>query len=110
METKMFEIRDRGTMIPVIATKLQSDNVEENFLLQHAGYDPMGHDVLVSRIEGGDCKSNYCAFEWQYGGARTMTIAHEYIQDNFDKLESGAVVDVEFILAETPTKKVSERF
>jgi hypothetical protein len=111
MNTKMFEIRDRGTLIPVIATKLVAPtlNEAEAFLLQRAGYSPSMKQVLVSRIEGGDCKSGYTPFDW-LNGTRTMLKAHEYIEKCFDELESGAVVDVEYILGETNKMKQSERF
>jgi len=39
-----------------------------------------------------------------------MLKAHEYIEKCFDELESGAVVDVEYILGETNKMKQSERF
>ncbi len=34
---------------------------------------------------------------------------HTWLIDHFDEIESGAVVDVEFILGEKPAPKVSER-
>lgn len=38
-----------------------------------------------------------------------MRGAHEYILETFDLLESGEVVDVEFIRGEKPVAKKSER-
>lgn len=38
-----------------------------------------------------------------------MTVAHKNIEEQFDHLESGSVIDVEFILGQTPAPKKSER-
>ena len=38
-----------------------------------------------------------------------MIEAHRHIQYSWDELESGDVVDVEYILGESKFKKVSER-
>jgi hypothetical protein len=43
------------------------------------------------------------------GGARTKRVAHNYIAEHRDDLADGDVVDVEYILGETMTRKVSER-
>ena len=41
--------------------------------------------------------------------ARTMIVAHKFIKEHFDELETGDVIDVEYILGETDTQKMSER-
>lgn len=75
MITKMFEIRDRATMIPVIATMLTSSHEQEAFLLRRAGFDPIiGSHVLISRATGG--QAEYAGYKWD-NGSRTMKIAHE---------------------------------
>ena len=38
-----------------------------------------------------------------------MTAAHQHIIENFDEIEHGGLVDVEFILGETEEPKTSER-
>ena len=107
MDTKLFEVRDRGTFIPVIATLMIPVGTEadaEAFLLKRAGFDFDSAFVLLARLEGGDAL--YDPFGWVN---RTMRTAHIYIQDNWDALRSGDVVDVEFILGERPAPKISER-
>ena len=52
--------------------------------------------------------ATYDPFAWG-SDTRTYQVAHQYIIDHFDELESGAVVDVEFILKETTEPKKSER-
>jgi hypothetical protein len=120
MLTKMFEVRDRDTFIPVVATKLSPDTRwntglekseldAEKFLLESAGYRDSRHYILLSKIDGGSCKSNYTPFGWDKNDGRTMFCAHEFIEQNFDSLESGEVIDVEYLLHETKVKKETQR-
>ena len=107
MKSKTFEIRDSATFIPVLAVKIDAfaEPEPDHYLLRRAGYGGTPC-VIVVKLEGGG--GYYDPYDWP-GGTRTMTVAHEYITQQFDNLETGAVVDVEFILGETPTEKQSER-
>lgn len=111
MITKTFEIRDRGTFVPVLAIKLEPGNAADRYLLARAGYcltpEEQAQYVQLVRIEGGNGSSTCDPYDWG-GGARTLRIAHQYIIEHFDALDSGVVVDVEFILGETEAPKVSE--
>jgi len=111
---------DRDTFIPVIATKLTPDSrwrmgselpelEAEKFLLECAGYRDGRQYILISKIEGGSCISNYTPFGWDKKDGRTMFCAHEFIEQNFDSLESGEVIDVEYLLRETKVKKGTQR-
>ena len=108
MRTKVFEVRDRGTFIPVLATRLSPYNNQEEFLLGRAGFGQRWPDqkkyVIVSHLSSGN--HNYNMHSW---GNRTMQEAHRYIQENFDTLEHGEVIDVEYILGESTEPKKSER-
>lgn len=110
MELKMFEIRDSGTYIPIIAIKLGAENLAQLHMLGRAGYGLIPEEqskyVLLAQIDGGIGTITTDLYAW---GNRTMRTAHEYIQNNFDSLENGAVVDVEFVLGETKQPKISER-
>jgi len=109
MLTKTFEIRDKGTLIPVIAVRLDPGNEADRFLLSRAGYssEPAVQRtfILLCEIHGGQGKCTSDVHEWR---DRTLTVAHHYITDNWDGLESGSVVDVQFILNETSSPKLSE--
>lgn len=105
METKVFEIRDSATFIPVLATKMASDNEQESYLIKHVGYSSSHVCILVTYLA--ENKSYYDPFQWST--ARTMPIAHQYIINNFDELATGSVIDVQFILGETDEPKLSER-
>lgn len=114
METKLFEIRDTATFIPVMAVKLNPTCGEEMYLLGRAGYGltpvAQAEYVLLWRIAGEVHQATCDPYQWPGGPVvRTMPQAHEYIIEHWDDLTSGDVVDVEFILGETSERKVSER-
>lgn len=106
MKSIILEVRDRGTLIPVMATYLSNvsgETAEEDKLISRAGYDNVGMTVLTI-LESG--KSSNDPFKWT--DSRTIQNAHFYIHNNFNELYSGDVIDVEFILGETDIKKESE--
>ncbi len=86
---------------------MQPDNEGQRYLLRRAGYSCQLDDniVMVGYLGKGGC--NYDPYDWN--GSRTMKVAHDYIQKNFDDLSNGDVIDVEFILDETSEPKQSER-
>ena len=108
---KTFEVRDRGTTMPVLAVRLDPANEAERWNHAHTGYGrtaaEQAQHVICLRLSGGEGKFNCDPQGWA-NDARTMPIAHQFIAANFDDLKTGAVIDVEFILGETPTAKVSE--
>jgi hypothetical protein len=108
MVTKLFEVRDRCTSIPCFAIEMRSTDPEltpaEYFLVRRAGYG-VTLCVLFGTLQGGR-QAEYDPYAW---ASRTFKYAHHYALENWDSLESGAVLDVEFILGETPTQKISER-
>ena len=101
---KFLEIRDRATYIPVVAVPLTPNDRAAQRLLRSAGWSTSaivcGSIIMVSRLDSGDGKIN--PFGW---GGRTMPVAHDYIQQHYSELVDGDVIDVEFILGETTTKK-----
>ena len=109
MITKLFEIRDKHTFIPVIATKLGHESEAQSYLLRVAGFfqplNPSAIYILLARLSG---RGEFYASPHDWSG-RTMVTAHKHIIANWETLEDGDVIDVEFILGETKVKKVSER-
>lgn len=124
MILKLLEVRDRGTFIPVFAFRCRPTCFDELGALAHkagelveaeifllgragCGYSGQSNIVVLGRLDtechcSPDCWPNA---EW----IRTLPTAHRYIEKNFDKLKTGDVIDVEFILGETQTQKTSER-
>ncbi|CAB4189950.1 hypothetical protein UFOVP1196_21 [uncultured Caudovirales phage] len=99
MIVKLFEVRDRATLIPVMAVQISG---EDGPLMRSAGFD---NYKMVYLVHLNGQTASYDPFKWTN---RTMKISHLHIQEHFDTLESGAVVDVEYIMKETDTPKVSE--
>lgn len=108
MKALMLEVRDKGTFIPILVVDMDPDlaNVGDRYLLRRAGFGSP-RCIQVTHLNNG--LSHYDPYDWP-GSSRTMKIAHNYIDEHFDGLESGDVIDVEFILGETKDKKISERF
>ena len=110
MEVKVLELRDRATFIPILCVRLKFRDDLERYLCARAGFyndnnataDPyvIMHPMTYDR-------ANYDPYAWS--NPRTFGTAHKWIIENWDDLKSGDVVDVEFILGETKTKKRSER-
>lgn len=113
MISKIFEILDSGTFIPVLATRLGSYDQPEEWLLAKAGYglgfDSQSEYIPLSQINGGSGKSTCDPYDWGQN-PRTLFTAHRYIIEHFTSLLAGAVVDVQFILGERPRPKTSDRF
>lgn len=107
MEAKLFEVRDSGTFIPVICIKLVPTNEADRYLLSQSGYgkdiEQQANYLLYAELAGG-------MFEYEWGGHanRTRAVSHEYIQEHWDHLTSGDLIDVQFILGETSHKKPSQ--
>jgi hypothetical protein len=112
MICKTIEIRDRATYIAALAIKLIPTNEADRYLLARSGYGPdvtvQSTYVLLMGLAGGLDKMTCDPYDW--GDNRSRHVAHLWLIEHFDEIESGAVVDVEFILGETSGPKVSERF
>jgi hypothetical protein len=112
METKTFEVRDSGTFMPVLAIRLNPACEEDRYLLGRAGFgtrpEDQGRYVVLVALEKDE--ATYDSHKWLANGTRTLHVAHDFIRDHWSDLPSGAVVDVEHILGERITVKISERF
>lgn len=108
MTSKTFEIRDRGTFIPVLAIRLDPATEADRFLISRAGYGKTpelqaGYILMIKLIDAS--KSNYDPYKWTDPELRE---AHLHIRANFDSLPTGDVIDLEFLRGETSVKKLSE--
>ena len=104
MQIKLLEIRDRGTFIPVMAARF---NGSEHRLFRAAGFGVGQPAIIVVKLTGGACAAEYDPFNWPKN-PRTMHEAHLAIEKSWDSLQNGSVVDVEFELGETQTRKVPD--
>ena len=103
MKTKLFEIRDRGTFMPAVATLAKGNDRHEQYLLSSSGFGHTIPLIILYFLELNE--GHYDAYHW---GNRTRNTAHKYIQQNWDVLKSGDVIDVEYILGETTEPKMSQ--
>ena len=112
MDVKLFEVRDVGTCMPIMAIRLTSSNEAERYLLSRTGYGTTERAqeryVLILRLASG--RGSFSCDPHDHGGARTLYYAHKYIIEHWNSLESGQVICVEHILGERPEPKTSERF
>ena len=90
MITKLFEIRDRETFLPMFATICKPVNPEQDYLLRRAGYSGSSPRlVLFGYLQGGGCF--YDPYDWN---DRTKKTAHHYIQENWDEIAILTSIDV----------------
>jgi hypothetical protein len=106
MQIKCFELRDRDTFIPVICIRPVAANLRQEYLLRRDGYRADESENCIIMINSQCRGAAYDPYDWQE--VRTKRTAHLYIRDNWSLLYDGDVIDVQFILGETTTKKLSE--
>jgi len=132
MQVKMFEVLDRATLIPVVAVLMEPSSScgcvcsehgvgcvkcdcfqhpvgssSEAWLLRRSGFND--HNGLVTMFKASSRSVDsvtYDPYDWTN---RTLKTAHHYIQHNWDKLRTGQVIDVQYVLGEYPTPRRSER-
>jgi hypothetical protein len=107
IEHKTIQIRDRATCIPAVAFKfaLDSDTTDREIqALKRVGFGgPREWPNYTMVMKLSDMETRYDSFQWP--NQRTMGTAHRHIEIHWDEIKSGDVVDVEFILGETPERK-----
>ena len=107
MIVKSLEIRDAGTFIAVICIKPVPANDAQRWLLRRDGYSCKPDDTIIIMIDA-QCRGvAYDPYDWPN---RTKRYAHDWIEKHWDELADGDVVDVQFIIGETASPKVSERW
>jgi len=106
MEIKCLEIRDANTFVPVICIRPVAENDAQRYLLRRDGYRADETESCIIMINA-QCRGvAYDHYDWR---ERTKGLAHNYITEHWSELVDGDVIDVEYILGETPAKKISER-
>jgi hypothetical protein len=108
MEVKLFEVRDSGTFLPVMVTKFRAHTEEEQYLLFRAGGlgNPGAYNTFF--LELNSCENG--SVDPFIHPSDTRKIAHQYIEENWDLLTTGQVVDVQCILGNKTEPSISERF
>lgn len=111
METKLFELRDVGTFIPLLCIKPQAG---EDFLTSPLSFTAKmawrygyrdARAVIVTHMGEPRRGCHVDPYDWN---DRTFKSAHLYIEEHWDELKSGALIDVRVILGETTEPCESE--
>lgn len=103
LPTKFFEIRDEATCIPVLCTLMESTSPVDKSFLRRSGYGP--GQLLVLYF---DLNTNRGGYDSHDHKSKTHRIAHTYIQENWDRLSNGDVIDVGFITGNSTSIKEPE--
>lgn len=125
VETRFIEVRDEGTQMPCMVTAVNAntlildDRDDDAWLVQRAGWggEQVGLYFVELLVEPG-CDSWAKASPYQYelhtvskgfDGSRTLRIAWTWVMQHWDEVESGDVIDVQYILGETDAPKAPGR-
>jgi len=119
MDVKILEVRDEGTMFGLLCVDMNPsvsfngiDGVDrqaaQHYQLRRCGYPCDGRpNIAITHLSANGRPVWNDPFGWK---DRTYAVAHKYIIEHWRDLQDGDVIDVSFILGETTTKKISERF
>lgn len=108
ISTKVIEVLDSMTYIPVIAFRIDDMDETTRYHYKRQGFDVQLGCTLtgLSRIDKGQIK--YDPTEWF--GNRTLGAAHMYLIENWDDFKSGDVLDVEYHCLKTTSEcKITDR-
>ncbi len=110
MKVKALEIRDRHTFIAALAVDMNPSNEYDSALLRRCGYPCDGKpNIILTRLDGNEIGKSERATNDPYNRMdRTWRNAHFWIIQHWDELSDGSVVDVEYILGERASPKMSE--
>lgn len=103
-DIKLFELRDVGTHIPVMAVRVNPTDADEDYPLRRAGFQG-SPCVLLTKLN--TLETHYDPFHWD--DRRTLHTAHRTIEKGWNDLVSGQVIDVEYLLGESSEPKKSDR-
>ena len=108
MNVKILEVRDEGTMFGLLCVDMNPDNEAQRYFLRRVGYPCDGRpNIAITHLSANGRPFWNDPWGWK---DRTYKVAHTYIIEHWGELQDGDVVDVAYILGETTTKKISERF
>ena len=112
MKVKALEIRDSCTFIAALAVDMNPENEAQRYLLRRCGYPcDTKPNIILTRLDGNETHHGDQATNDPYArSGRTWPVAHNWIIDHWNELADGDVVDVEHILGETSSRKLSEKY
>jgi len=106
MRIKVFELRDEGTHIGIFAIRPEHTGGLADYELHRCGFPADSEAVILGFLDG-ERESSADPYHWS---GRTMRPTHLYIEQHFDELEDGQVIDVRVLLGEEKEPVKSDRF
>lgn len=107
MRARMLEVRTGDEVHSLMVLEMYDETSENRrWLLKRAGFHdlPGTFDYLLIFLDINECGSNPDCW-----GTSWQRSVHRYVERNFDKLDDGAVVDVDFIESFRPTGRGTSR-
>ena len=95
MQTKLFNLKDDGTRMRILCINFNIDDTDdylEKEILSLSGYSSF---PVIGLLDLESQEFNTDSFKWMN---RTLHVAHEYICDNYDILNSGDTINIPNIL------------
>ncbi len=105
-DVKVFELRDRMTTISIMCVRIDLSEVTEpdRFIIRRAGWGSNAKAIYMINLS--TCQ---CIFEPGRWNSHTYDTAHQYVEEHWDELQGGEVIDAEYIRGESEKPKESER-
>jgi len=102
-EVKGIEILDTATCIPVLAMRVNPSTItpREAQMFRRGGFGqmPRNADIYTWMMTLSGSLINYDSHNWR--NQRTLGGAHRYIEQHWDELNSGDIIDMEYVLGES---------
>lgn len=102
MEVKLFELRTQITSTTLFAFKLDSKNARDRGIIRHSGYKEDAYTVSDNLIMGSleyPERTSYASYEF---ATYDFQYAFNYIKDNWNRLNSGSLIDVDYLIGNSP--------
>lgn len=103
-ETKFVALLDRMTCIPCLAMRYTTESIGERAMFKRHGFGGSPDDRYTFFYLP---NSGICSYDpYKLGDDYTVGTCCSHIRDNWDDIESGSVVDAEFLRGEVKEPKL----
>ena len=104
-ETKIFAIHDVMTLVSMMVQRLVPETLQEELILSRAGYREIDNYFFFSTFRDEMGEFTYDVYKLE--NQRSFGTAARYIKQNWDELESGELIDIEYILGEIDEDQIT---
>lgn len=89
---KYLEVRDSGTMMPLLCVPL-----DRSRMVRYCGFDTDHLTLYVTKLQGGDGGTQHDPNRWDLPW---MVVVHKYVRDNWNTIPNYSVLDFRVIRGE----------